>query len=86
MADGLISIKERIKKGLEETSTRTSKMPRQGTYSYSIRGQSSKPQEVSFFARSLDRSYIRSYITLLLLIPFVTFNNQKSNMTVLYFQ
>ena len=46
MADGLISIKEKVKKKIEDKSTVKSKEPVRGTYRYFVRGQADKPQEV----------------------------------------
>ena len=46
MADGLISIKEKVKKKVEDTLALKRKEPVRGSYRYFVRGQSDKPQEV----------------------------------------
>ena len=46
MADGLISIKEKMKKKVEDNLALKREEPVRGSYRYFVRGQSDKPQEV----------------------------------------
>ena len=46
MADGLISIKEKAKKKLQDNTSLKSREPFRGTYGYFVRGQSEKAEEV----------------------------------------